>query len=682
MAVSLSLLSQKTISQPMRKLFYVLLVLLCSPLFSHATPGDTTWVQAQNLQLTHFGSFDAAISFPSGGTSYRKIYLVFTLGTYACGGSSQCHQWDYDVHNILMTPGGDTIELSRFITPYANTGVPRFPAGWTHRYVFDVTDYYPLLKGNAVFRLFYSGYTFGFTANVRFAFIEGTPERNVLGITKLWGGGFTYGKASDPIDSHIKAVTRTAPAGTQNTELKLLITGHGSDTNQCCEFASHNYRVKVNGNILDTQAIWRADCGLNELYPQGGTWIYDRANWCPGAIVNPNTHRLTGVSAGASYNIDLDFDPYTNTNTTYGSYNVQANAIYYGAFNKSVDASLESIIAPTNFEAHFRENPSSARPIINVRNTGGTTISTMQIVYGVKDSTPATYTWTGSLAPLTENQIILPELPSLKKMSMDGLAGTYTFTARIAGVNGAPDNDALNDSMRSNFTVAPVWPPIFIIDMRTNNEGVSALNQNPSETSWKIIDASGNIIASRTNANVKTNYLDTVELPQGGMYNLTITDLGCDGLNWWVYRVNTYLGVDSGSLTVRDWATNAILPLNGYTDKSAHFYYHDDFGCSYTQNFSTKGYPAGVRGLKPTTARLVAYPNPAQKEVKVALYTLTKIRGSMSIVDVVGRTVLSVSTSSATTSINVQTLRPGLYQIIYHDDNDGSSVSTRVSIVQ
>ncbi len=270
----------------MRKIIYAILV--CAGISANvsAAPGDTTWVQAQNnIQLTAFGAFDAPVVFPSGSLTYRKVYLEFTLGTYACSAGSQyCHQWDYDVHNIIMSPAGDTVELSRFITPYANTGVPRFPTTWKHRYIFDVSDYYPLLKGSNTMRIFYSGYSYGFTANVRFAFIEGTPERNVLGVSKLWGGSYNYGNPSSPIDNNVTAVTRTAPAGTQAAELKLLITGHGSDANQCCEFASHKYDLKVNGNTVANQAIWRADCASNEVYPQGGTWLYDRANWCPAPL--------------------------------------------------------------------------------------------------------------------------------------------------------------------------------------------------------------------------------------------------------------------------------------------------------------------------------------------------------------------------------------------------------------
>src|SRR5690606_24951043 len=125
--------------------------------------------------------------------------MVFTLGKYICPPNEQyCSDWDYTVQTKLMTPGGDTVELGRLITPYANS--MRMTANWKGVYQFDVTDFYPLLQNSNTVRVHYSGYSGGFTADVKFAFIEGTPERNVVGIKPLWKGGFNYGHGSTPIN--------------------------------------------------------------------------------------------------------------------------------------------------------------------------------------------------------------------------------------------------------------------------------------------------------------------------------------------------------------------------------------------------------------------------------------------------------------------------------------------------
>ena len=665
----------------MQKHFYAVLFFITLAFTAAAAPGDTTWVQAHNnIQLTAYGAFDAAAKFPAGTTTYRKIYMVFTLGTYNCPGTPQyCHQWDYDVHSILMTPPGDTVEISRFITPYATSGVPRFPVGWTYRYIFDVTDYYPLMKSDAILRVFYSGYSFGFTADVKFAMIEGTPERDVAGVDKIWRASYQYGNAANPIDNRVTEQLKNAPNGTQSAELKVLITGHGSDPNQCCEFASHNYTVKVNNAPTDTKAIWRNDCGSNQLYPQGGTWIFNRANWCPGAIVDANTHNLTGISGPGGYSVDLDFDAYTNTSgSNYGSYNLAANVIYYGSFNKNLDASLEDIISPTDFEGHFRENPSDGKPVVNIRNSGSSSINSMRIRYGVQDSAKAIYDWTGNLAPLAETQITLPELSALKNLSLEAATGTYRFLAEIISVNGASDDDATNDTLASFFTVAPTWPNTFVVNMKTNSEGVSGIGQNPSETSWKITDAIGNIVASRTGADVSTTYSDTVSLPNPGFYKLMVTDGGCDGLHWWVWDQNPQYGITAGSIVIRNFQTGAPIPVKGNILSGT---YRDDFGCGFVQNFTTAGYAAGVKNPSNSSVsgKLVLVPNPAHNTLNISLYGLQKIEGEIRIVDAVGSVVLIKTIHSAKNNLDISSLIPGIYHVEFNGA-DGNKFSERLAV--
>src|ERR1700744_1253872 len=101
----------------MKKRLFLFALALCFSFMAVAAPGDTTWVQANNTQFTHYGTFDSTITFPSSGTTYRKIYMIFTLGKYMCpAGSTYCGDWDYTVQNYLMTPGGDTLEIGRLIT--------------------------------------------------------------------------------------------------------------------------------------------------------------------------------------------------------------------------------------------------------------------------------------------------------------------------------------------------------------------------------------------------------------------------------------------------------------------------------------------------------------------------------------------------------------------------------------
>ena len=666
----------------MKKYLSILFFALCIGTAASAVPGDTTWVYGNNVNLTYYGSFDSVIAFPHPGTSYRKILMIFTLGKYSCPGYTYgtgpvpwCGDWDYTVQNYLMTPGGDTLEIGRLITPYANNTAPRTPWTWQQHYVYDVTDYAGQLHDNATMRIFFSGYSGGFTANIKFAFIEGIPDRDVLKVTRLWHGSFNYGDTShsdsNNINTHFLATTQIAPAGTSTAELKFTVTGHGSDSNYCNEFCSHNYQYQVNGATAGTKTIWRSDCGANELYPQSGTWLYERANWCPGALVNADHNVLPGVGAGSTFNTSIVFDNYVRRGGG-PIYTTEATLFYYGPLNKTLDASLDAIIAPNNDENHFRENPLCGTPMIHVKNTGATTITSMDIQYGLTDSTYSTYTWTGSLASLTDTDILLPPLPQLT--SITGTSGLYNFTASIVSVNGTADADSTNNTLTSYFVSAPSWPGSFKITMLTNNEAVTT-GSSICETSWIMYDMYDNVVAQRTNANLSTVYVDTVTLG-AQCYKLVVTDLSCDGLNWWA---NSGSGISSGYLNVRK-LNGTYIPMNGY-QYSGQF--NNDFGCGFTQYFYAAGWPMGVNNLAEATTGIEAYPNPATNSVNIDITGLPKVDGTITVIDMLGRNVMTGKCTGTHYVLNSGQLTNGVYTIQYNDrTNSSNKLTARIVIAK
>ena len=664
----------------MKKYLYLLSAFLFISLSSKAAPGDTTWVQANNTQLTYYGNFDTTITFPAPGTSYRKIYMIFTLGKYMCPGYTYgtgsvpwCGDWDYTVMNYLMTPGGDTLELGRFITPYANNGAPRTPWTWQQHYVYDVTDYAYLLHGSASMRILFSGYSGGFTANIRFAFIEGTPDRDVIAIKRLWRGTYGYGDTthhdSNDINTHFLAMPETAPALTQTADLKFTVTGHGSDSNGCCEFYSSKYSTMLNSSPIDTTTIWRSDCGLNELYPQSGTWLYERGNWCPGAIVYSHFHGLPGISAGTSYNVAVQFAPYVRWGSG-GVYTTEATLIYYKGLNKTLDASLDQIIAPSSDENHFRENPISALPIVHVKNTGANAITSMQLSCTVDGGAPFYYNWVGSLPSMADSDIIFPGVPDIKSAS--GTSGVHNFMAKIVMVNGNPgDDDSTNNVMTSSFVGAPVWPVSFKIQMRTNNE--TDLSGN-SETTWQIFNESNAVVASRMVSAINTVYTDTVTLGPGS-YKLVITDGSCDGLQWWA---NSGTGINTGYFYVKK-LTAQNIPMNGYNYGGT---YNNDFGCGFTQYFTT-GWPVGINDLSESQVGIEAYPNPAQNTVNIDISGMQRVKGKIQIIDVLGRIVSETICTDIHSQVNVEALTNGVYTLLFIDDQQpNNKLATRLLIAK
>jgi hypothetical protein len=518
--------------------------------------------------------------------------MIITIGEYNCGGSGYCHQWDYDLENYVMTPAGDTLEIGRFITPYATEGTPGFSSTWQQHYIFDVSDYYNILKDSATMVINYSGYSYGFNGDVKFAFIEGTPERNVLGYDRLWNNTYSYGDPSNPIDSNILPYTLTPPAGTISPEMKFLITGHGYDNaTGCCEFdvtgVGHTYSVWVN-NYLLAQHNMNVNCGMSELYPQGGTWLYQRAgNWCPGGSVNLAKYPLTGVIAGGPYTTKVSFDDRYNGGGNYGIYKIASSVFYYGYPNKSLDASLEDIIAPTSFEWYRRENPRVSAPVIKIRNSGGTAITSILLQYGVQDSAMAQYIWTGFLVPLHDTIITLPAIAALTNLSLNAIGGTHGFVAQILQVNGQSDEDPSNDTLTSQFTIAPKWPNTFIMRLSTSSIGADGnFGDNPADASWIITDENGNTVSSRTNTDVTTTYNDTVRLKSEGFYTLSVSTSQCYGLQWWALQGQA--GYTAGALAVVNYTYSpyAYLNLNGTQNTGQ---YQDDFGCGFIQYFTTAG---------------------------------------------------------------------------------------------
>jgi hypothetical protein len=638
----------------MKQFFYLILAGILFSNTARAGAGDTTWVQAHvDSMFDHYGNFDAGVRFPDASKTYRKIIMVFTLGKYPCPGSPQyCADWDYTVQNFLMTPGGDTLELGRLITPYGNGA--RMVAGWKQRYMFDVTDFYPVLTDTAAVRIHYSGYSWGFTGNIKFAFIEGTPPRNVLDIERLWKGSVAYGNASNPTTTQIPEMNKTAPVNTQHTEMKFTITGHGADNQGCSEFCKKYYQVILNKAIAGQKDIWRDDCGSNHLYPQNGTWIYDRGNWCPGDLIKPNVHTLAGVTGGTSYDIDVDLEPYTNA-TPSGSYIIESGVWYYGGFNRANDASIEDIIAPSDFEVHFRENPRNSNPLIRVKNVGGSNITSLKIEYGIGGRNKHTYTWQGMIAPLEEQTISLPQMYELQSQTQKG-----TFTATILESNGQTDEDQWNNTLTSTFDPVPQWPSKFIVIMRTNND---------NDVKWTIRRSSDNGIEQQSQATLLSNktYNDTVSL-SSGTYYLEIEDAGCNGLAWWA---NANGG--NGTLTIRP-------ATGGPTSYQMKGYYSGDFGCGFKQYFNI-GWPQSVTDVESIEATLNAYPNPARDAVQVFVDGLADVHGTMQVIDATGRVVMQQVCNTANITINTAMLANGMYTIQYIDGG-ATSLKTRIIVAK
>jgi hypothetical protein len=526
-------------------------------------------------------------------------------------------------------------ELGRYITPYGN-GL-NLGSGWT--WTFDVSDYRTLLADS----VHLTAGNWQELLDLKFVMIKGTPPRNIVSIQNLWNGQFDYGHISNPIENHLTPKTVNIPATAQTARWKSRVTGHGMDTpSNCAEFCPKFHYYKVNGVQQFSKLVWRDNCDYNPLYPQGGTWVYDRANWCPGAEVWTYDFELTPhISPGASVTLDHDVQPYTN-NGEWSFYQIEDQLVTYGAPNFTVDAAIEDILSPSKNQMWQRFNTICTDPIVKIKNTGSTALTSLTITYGLNGATPSVYNWTGNLAFM--------ESATVKLGNFNWMPGATEFTAVVSNPNGTTDQYSYNNSKTTKFTYPSSMPSNFIIEFRTNNF--------PWEDQYTLKDENGNIIVQRNGATLTANtvYRDTLNLANG-CYEFELTDSGEDGLSWWA---NSSQG--SGYLRFKNVSPSTTIKT-----------FNADFGGQVYQQFTVGLATETNEYIFTSNASLNVYPNPSNNKIYVNIDLPSRQDVSIKITDVTGKQLLVKDIEKITAEIvevDVSKFTNGIYFIQLVTENE------------
>jgi Peptide-N-glycosidase F, C terminal/Secretion system C-terminal sorting domain len=422
----------------------------------------------------------------------------------------------YNVFEVI-----DPFELGRVMTPYGST----LTSSWSWNYWFDVTDYAPILHDSVEMRVHYSGYSNGYAFSVAFYMIEGTPPRNVERVRNVYPHKYyEYGITTNPIENYLVPVKFDLNANETNAMLRVVPSGHSfGGAQNCAEFCIKNFKVLVDGIQQFSKPVWRSDCGLNPIWAQNGTWVYDRSNWCPGSKTLYKDQELTPfITAGDSVLLDVNFDSYTYTGGAgfNPGYILSTQLFTYGNPNFTNDATVEEIIKPNADENYSRFNPICNYPIVVIKNTGSAPLTSLTIKYGIKNGTQQYFNWVGSLDFLETIAV------TLDSMTWGGSTTNQDniFEVVVSNPNGVADQYPYNDTLRSRVTFTPVYPSQFRMVFRTNSAG--------SETTWRVLDENGNVLYSRlTGLSANTLYTDTMNFAPG-CYELRINDTGKDGLNF------------------------------------------------------------------------------------------------------------------------------------------------------
>ncbi|GAB4408958.1 MAG: hypothetical protein OHK0039_12360 [Bacteroidia bacterium] len=513
-------------------------------------------------------------------------------------------------------------ELGRYITPYG-IGLDLGPNG--KRWIFDVTDYAPLLHDH----VYLEAGNNQELLDLKFVMIKGKPARPVRKIENLWSGSFSY--ASLWNDTEGRALNKYLDPEAASYRVKMRISGHGfGGPSNCAEFCPKFHFLRLDGQQRFAWSVWD-ECATNFVYPQGGTWVYDRAGWCPGAMVSTFDHEITPfVTPGDTVSIDYAIEnpaPYSPE----GNYVFEGQLVTYGTPAYQHEASIEEILTPTLDDRYARRNPVCDHPRIRIRNNGTQPLTKLYITYGVEGGiSPCYYIWQGNLAFLKTADI---DLPRFNWTGMDPQAPV--FYVQIDQPNGQTDENPVNNFLQQEFRPVTRYLAGTILEIRTNN----AANEN----SYTITDADGNIVKFRTFVQNNTIHRDTLSFPKG-CYTFHFRDDnvnnafdGQDGLSWWANSdgagfINVYS--PTGSFIKR------FNPDFG-ADVYEQFTMYYDQGGTYFPELECEPFPDTTTAIDAhlDAAHVAVYPNPNNGRFTVAVDWPTSQASELMLYDAMGQQV-------------------------------------------
>lgn len=510
------------------------------------------------------------------------------------------------------------VEIGRYITPYG-IGFDLGPQGFT--WIYDVTDYQKYLHDMVDL----AAHNTQELIDLKFAFIEGTPPRDVHDIAPIWSNFRSYNYAQMANDEVLSEVPVILSDTSEMFKIKTRFSGHGQVGNAaCCEWAPKDHQIYIDGVPRFTWNIWRGtECGENPNIRQGGTWPYAREGWCPGDLVPEYDHEITSyVTPGDTVQIDYDINdvPANDPGQAGGNYIVAMDLVSYSAPNFQHDGAIVDVLNPNKYEYYNKWNPTCSNPRVIIQNTGAQAMTSCKIRCWVTYGNWLEYTWTGNLGFL-EKEIV--EIPITDQEWWFGTDSVKEFTAQIYDINGANlDEYAQNNVFKTKYQAPELVEGQFYVFFNTNNRA--------NENSWKLIDGNGATIFERTTLQNSTQYRDTFDLAPG-CYSIILEDTDHDGIGFWYS--SQVEGETSGQFRLR-------LVGGGYFET-----FPTDFGKYHRYDFSV-GFTLNTDDKGELDAQLELFPNPATDQIRVEFNGNIGKQIDVQVLDANGRVLKTVSAES------------------------------------
>lgn len=456
------------------------------------------------------------VQLPPASTPVRRILLNLT---YACPDSLNCGEWDY-LDQVLVKPlhGSDTIELARMLTPYGGY----YKHGWQFTWASDVSELWPVLRDSVELIHVHHGYESnndrGWAVSLDLRYITGKPIAPVLGIQELYRGSFAYGDSTKPIERELAPRTIHTLPGAEWLRIRTQQTGHGMNpADGCGEFCAKWRSIVVDGKEVQHRKLWK-ECASNPLQPQAGTWIFDRADWCPGEMQPPDRLTVPLTPGMAEHVVDINMEPYAADSSTAVT-DLSAYAVQLGRAKAANDAMITEVLVPSDEPRNARMNATHDGPRIMIANAGGDTLRSLTIRYGSAGGAMRTFEWNGLLPFGASDTVNLPG-------PIDHGPGRNVFKAVLEKPNGKRDAWRADNSLRSTYAPEDVLPATVVLQLRTNAQ--------PKQNALRLTDASGKALVDRPLGSMKadTLYSDTLHLP-AATNRLQLQDTAGDGLEFW-----------------------------------------------------------------------------------------------------------------------------------------------------
>lgn len=546
-------------------------------------------------------------------------------------------------HEVAFEEIND-VEIGRYITPYG-IGFTLGPQGFT--WIYDVTDYQKYLHGMVDL----AAHNTQELIDLKFAFIEGVPARDVHDIQPVWNNWTSYNYADMANDVVLQAKQVVLSDTSANFKIKTRLTGHGQvGDGACCEWQDKQHKIIIDGVERFSWSIWRDDCGENPNTKQGGTWPYAREGWCPGDMVREFDHELTSyVSPGDTVTIDYDISdvPANDMGQAGGNFITAIDLVSYSAPNFQHDAAILDILNPNSYEYYRKWNPTCSNPRVILQNNGALPLTSCKIRIWVTYGNFIDYTWSGNLGFL-QKEIV--EIPITNQNFWFGANPASGFYARVIEISGSNTLDEYhqNDEFKTKYTAPEVIDGPFFVWMTTNNKA--------SENQWRLVDQNDNVIFERTNLANTTEYKDTFDLAPG-CYSLILEDSDDDGIGFW-YSAQVE-GETTGGFRVRK-VGGSMMEI-----------FPSDFGSYHRYNFSV-GFALDLNE-EVKNNELLVFPNPSSDKIRVELVGNVGNNAKIEVVDMNGRVVKhqAVNNNNQTYAADFQVndLQNGYYLVRVSGDN-------------